>query len=177
MSWTRRLCTIAMYHHIVIRVSPQRNTVLMNVNLSCNERYRSGIMRISESISVVRSRRRDKPCRSLLWQQNSTAAIWRSFARHSQWTHFGKRTEGGGINEPCRKRSTGFFQFCVWLLLHQKQQAPSCIEMREEAYNWGGSWCTQQTEDFWEHLMRILLSRILLSPRCQNRCLHLREEM
>lgn len=125
---------------------------------------------------IVRSRWCDKPCWSLLWQQNSTAAIWRSFAHHSQWAHFGKRTEGGGINEPCRKRSSGFFQFCVWLLLHQKQQAPSCIEMREEAYNWGGSWRTQQTEDFWEHLMRILLSRILLSPWCQNRCLHLREE-
>lgn len=124
----------------------------------------------------VRSCWCDKPCRSLLWQHNSTAAIWRSFPRHSQRAHFSKRTEGGGINEPCRKRSTGFFQFCVWLLPHQKQQAPSCIEMREEAYNWGGSWCAQQTEDFWEHLMRILLSRILLSPCCQNRCLHLRDE-
>lgn len=122
---------------------------------------------------IVRSRWCDEPYWPLLWQQNSTAAIWRSFARHSQWAHFGKRTEGGGINEPCRKRSTGFFQFCVWLLLHQKQQAPSCIEMREEAYNWGGSWCTRQTEDFWEHLMRILLSRILEQMSCG---MHLREE-
>lgn len=128
---------------------------------------------------LVRSRWCDEPHWSRLWQQNSTVAIWRSFARHSQTARFAKRTEGGGINEPCWKSggsSLPPFQFCVWMLLHQKQQAPSCIEMREEAYNWGGSWCTQQTEDFWEHLMRILLSRILLSPWCQNRCLRLWEE-